>query len=93
MWHQSAITRLAIFGVIAQLKDAGFDVIASVSDGVRQGFNLFAIEVTVEVLFLKVSGFAIDGDFVFFRFVFLGDVKMEQDSLFEDRSLSEYPNV
>ena len=30
------------------------------------------IEVTVDVLFLKVSGFAIDGDFVFSRFVFLG---------------------
>ena len=68
MWHQSAIAGFAVSGVIAQLEDAGFDVIASVSDGFRQGFNLFAFEVIVDVLFFKVSGFAIDDEFVFSRF-------------------------
>ncbi len=51
-------------------------VIASVSDVVRQGFNLFAFEVIVDVLFFKVSGFAIHDDFVFSRFVFLGYVNL-----------------
>ena len=48
MWPQSTIVGIAISGVITQLEDAGFHVIASVSDVVRQGFNLFAFEVIVD---------------------------------------------
>ena len=76
VWHQSAIASLAIFGVIAQLEDAGLDIVASVSNMGRECFNLFAIEVTVDVLFFKVSWFAIDDDFVFSRFVFLGKLNL-----------------
>ena len=76
VWPQSAIAGFAIVGVIAQLEDAGFDVIASVSDVFRQGFNLFAFEVIVDGLIFKVSGFAIYDDFVFSRFVFLGYVNL-----------------
>lgn len=37
-------------------------------------FNLFTFEVIVDVLFFKLSGFAIDDEFVFSRFVILGRV-------------------
>ena len=59
--------------MITQLKNTGFDIVASVFDVLGEFLNVFSFEIIVDVLLCKIVCFVIQNNLVFFRFVFDGN--------------------
>ena len=57
--------------VIAQLEDAGLNIMASIADVHRHVFNLFSPVIGKDVLLGNISRLPCDEEFVFARFIFL----------------------
>ena len=71
MGQKPTITRFTPCCVIAQLEDAGLNIMASIADVHRHVFNLFSPVIGKDVLLGNISRLPCDEEFVFARFIFL----------------------
>ena len=71
MGQKPTITRFTPCCMIAQLEDAGLNIMASIADVHRHVFNLFSPVIGKDVLLGNISRLPCDEEFVFARFIFL----------------------